>query len=67
MELEHLWHRHLRLRRVLSMAYQARRWRSRRIDMLADALALTERDIVVRQRAPARLRHPPVTLQESMP
>lgn len=66
MDLEHLWYRHLRLRRALAIAYRASRWRSRRIDMLADALALTERDIALCQRAP-RVQPSMPTLQESAP
>jgi hypothetical protein len=50
-ELEDLWMRYHRLRWALSTACQASCWRSQRIDRLADALAVTERDIAAQEGA----------------
>jgi hypothetical protein len=51
MDLKHLMGRYLRLRQKLSDAYQEQSWNAEQIDLLANQLVATEREIALLQMA----------------
>jgi hypothetical protein len=51
MDFKHLMGRYLRLRQKLARAYQEQAWDSEQIDLLADQIVATEREIALLKMA----------------